>query len=53
MDKKEPTAPAAVPRETLVTTEGVTVVTENQTPAAPETKEKADAQDTRRPARQG
>lgn len=52
MDKKEIPVPATVPRETLVTTEGVTVI-ENQPPAAPEPKEKPDAQDTRRPARQG
>jgi hypothetical protein len=53
MAKKENVAPLpAVPRETLVVTEGVTTII-NPMPAKPETKEKEDAQDPRGTAGEG
>jgi hypothetical protein len=52
MAKKEPPAPITVPRETLVTTEGVTTII-NPPPAEPEKKETEHAEDARRSAREG
>ncbi len=51
MARKERPAPVQVPRETLVTTEGVTTII--NPPAEPEKKETEHAEDARRSAGEG